>query len=135
LAHSFSIDEANAAGTGHLLGIHDAFTAPLQLCRKEQNARSMKELAQKMLFIAALAACPAGAVTAAAQDACAPNWTTAQYKSFGDIQVEIRKQFGEVRILRVALCGEGGTAYFQIVIISGQGEVRRVQIAAATETN
>ena len=88
-----------------------------------------------MLLVAALAACPAGATKAAAQDACAPNWTTAQYKSFGDIQIEIKKQFGEVRILRVALCGEGGAAYFQIVIISGQGEVRRVQIAAATETN
>ena len=95
----------------------------------------MKKLAQKMLLVAALAACPAGTIKAAAQDTCAPNWTTAQYKSFGDIQIEIKKQFGEVRILRVALCGEGGTAYFQIVIISGQGEVRRVQIAAATETN
>jgi hypothetical protein len=115
------------------LSIHDAFTAPLQLCRKEQNAQSMKKLAQKMLLVglvAGLAASPAGALRAAAQDSCAPNWTTAQYKSFGDIQIEIKKQFGEVRILRVALCGEGGAAYFQIVIISGQGEVRRVQIAA-----
>jgi hypothetical protein len=94
----------------------------------------MKYLALKIL-LAGLAACPAGALTAAAQDICAPNWTTAQYKSFGDIQIEIKKQFGEVRILRVALCGEGGAAYFQIVIISGQGEVRRVQIAASTETN
>ena len=94
----------------------------------------MKKLAQKMRFagfVAGLAACPAGAMSAAAQDACAPNWATTQYKSFGDIQIEIKKQFGEVRILRVALCGEGGAAYFQIVIISGQGEVRRVQIAAA----
>ena len=82
-----------------------------------------------------LAACPAVAINAAAQDVCAPNWTTTQYKSFGDIQIEIKKQFGDVRILRVALCGEGGAAYFQIVIISGQGEVRRVQIAASTETN
>ncbi len=94
----------------------------------------MRHLAQKLL-LAALAACPAGALTAAAQDTCAPNWTATQYKSFGDIQVEIRKQFGNVRILRIALCGEGGAAYFQIVIISGQGEVRRVQIAASTEVN
>jgi hypothetical protein len=93
----------------------------------------MKNLGQKMLLVglaAGLAAGAAGARKAAAQESCAPNWTTAQYKSFGDIQLEIRKQFGEVRILRVALCGEGGAAYFQIVIISGQGEVRRVQIAA-----
>jgi hypothetical protein len=117
------------------LSIHDAFTAPLQLCRKEQNARPMKRMAQRLLLAASLAACPAGAFEAGAQDACAPNWTTAQYKSFGDIQIEIKKLFGEVRILRVALCGEGGAAYFQIVIISVQGEVRRLQIPAATESN
>jgi hypothetical protein len=90
----------------------------------------------RRIIVAGLAAvCPAGAIVAQAQDICAPNWTATQYKSFGDIQIEIRKQFGEVRILRVALCGEGGAAYFQIVIISGQGEVRRVQIAASTEAN
>jgi len=95
----------------------------------------MKNLMQGLCLAAGLAVSPAGALEAAAQDACAPNWTTAQYKSFGDIQTEIKKLFGQVRILRVALCGEGGSAYFQVVIISGQGEVRRVQISAATETN
>ena len=94
----------------------------------------MTKLAHTLL-LALVAACPAGASEATAQDVCAPNWTTTQYKSFGDLQIEIKKQFGEVRILRVALCGEGGAAYFQIVIISGLGEVRRVQIAAATEGN
>ncbi len=86
------------------------------------------------LLLATTLALGAGLVDAAAQSRCAPNWTANQYKSFGDVQSEIKKQFGEVRILRVALCGEGGDAYFQIVIISGQGEVRRVQIAASTET-
>lgn len=83
------------------------------------------------MLLAAIVASAAPPLGAAAQDGCAPNWTANQYKSFGDLQSEIKKQFGEVRILRVALCGEGGNAYFQIVIISGQGEVRRVQIAAA----
>jgi len=86
------------------------------------------------LLLATTLALGAGFVDSAAQSSCAPNWTANQYKSFGDVQSEIKKQFGEVRILRVALCGEGGDAYFQIVIISGQGEVRRVQIAASTET-
>jgi hypothetical protein len=90
----------------------------------------MKNIAQIML-LAAYAIWHAGSPEATAQEGCAPNWTANQYKSFGDIQTEIKKQFGEVRILRVALCGEGGTAYFQIVIISGHGEVRRVQISAA----
>ncbi|WP_125461875.1 MULTISPECIES: hypothetical protein [Rhodomicrobium] len=85
------------------------------------------------LLLAATAAFSLGATGVAAQSSCAPNWTANQYKSFGVLQNEIKKQFGEVRILRVALCGEGGDAYFQIVIISGQGEVRRVQIAATSE--
>jgi hypothetical protein len=95
----------------------------------------MMKLVRKITLAGLAAFCPAGALMAQAQDICAPNWTTTQYKSFGDVQIEIRKRFGEVRILRVALCGEGGAAYFQIVIISGQGEVRRVQIAASTEAN
>lgn len=83
------------------------------------------------MLLAAIAALLPWTTEVAAQSPCAPNWTANQYKSFGAVQNEIKKQFGEVRILRVALCGEGGDAYFQIVIISGQGEVRRVQIAAS----
>ena len=83
------------------------------------------------LMLAAMTVLLAGVREAPAEGSCAQNWTANQYKSFGDIQNEIRKQFGDVRILRVALCGEGGSAYFQIVIMSGQGEVRRVKIAAS----
>jgi hypothetical protein len=61
---------------------------------------------------------------------CRPSWTAKKYKSFDSVQTEIRKRYGEVRILRVALCGEGISAYFQIVILSGQGQVSRVQITA-----
>ena len=66
---------------------------------------------------------------AAAQE-CAANWSPQDYKSFVDVQGEVKKQFGDVRILRVALCDPGGNAYFQVVIITGHGEVRRVQVAA-----
>jgi hypothetical protein len=83
------------------------------------------------LALAALAVLCVGVSDAAAQTSCAPNWTANHYKSFSDIQNEVKKQFGDVRILRVALCVEGSDAYFQIVIISGQGEVRRVKIAAS----
>lgn len=62
---------------------------------------------------------------------CAANWSPSEYKSFGDLQNEVKKRYGEVRILRVALCDPGGNPYFQVVIISGQGEVRRVQVTAA----
>jgi hypothetical protein len=62
---------------------------------------------------------------------CTPSWTAKKYKPFGKVQNEIKKRYGDVRILRVALCGEGADAYFQIVIISGAGSVSRVQIAAS----
>lgn len=61
---------------------------------------------------------------------CAANWSPKDYKSFVSVQDEVKKQFGDVRILRVVLCDAGGNAYFQVVIITGQGEVRRVQVAA-----
>lgn len=90
----------------------------------------MRKLAHTLL-LSAVGAFAVGATEPAAQNNCAPNWTATEYKSFGDVQNEIKKQYGDVRILRVALCGEGGKAYFQVIIISGQGEVRRVQLAAS----
>lgn len=90
----------------------------------------MKTLAQIVLLMA-LAILPARAGDGPGQS-CAPNWTSSDYKSFGDLRTEIKKKFGDVRILRVALCGQGGEAYFQIVIISGTGEVQRVRLAAGS---
>jgi hypothetical protein len=66
-----------------------------------------------------------------APETCAPNWTANKYKPFGKVQTEIRKRYGDVRILRVALCGQDADAYFQIVILSGKGTVRRVRVAAS----
>ncbi len=83
------------------------------------------------VFILAFATLFAGTIQSTAQTDCVPNWTANEYKSFGDIQSEIKNQYGEVRILRVALCDEGANAYFLVVIISGQGEVRRIQLAAS----
>ena len=90
----------------------------------------MNKVVYKFL-IAAAVTLTVGTQELPAQDDCARNWTASDYKSFGDIQSEIEAQYGNVRILRVALCDPGGNAYFQIVILSGQGEVRRVQLAAS----
>lgn len=89
------------------------------------NATVYKLLLPAMIMLAV------GATQPAAQGSCVPNWTSDEYKSFGTVQSEIRKQYGDVRILRVALCQQGGDAYFQVVIISGQGKVQRVKLAAA----
>ena len=85
------------------------------------------------LLLSAIFVLAVGATELAAQGSCVPNWTSDHYKSFGALQSEIKKQYGEVRILRVALCEQGGDAYFQVVIISGQGKVQRIQLVAAAE--
>ncbi|MGF1619616.1 MAG: hypothetical protein ACFCUR_03255 [Rhodomicrobiaceae bacterium] len=91
------------------------------------NATVYKLLIPAMIMLAV------GATQPAAQGSCVPNWTSNDYKSFGTVQSEIRTQYGDVRILRVELCQQGGDAYFQVVIISGQGEVQRVKLAAAAK--
>jgi hypothetical protein len=80
--------------------------------------------------ILALLAAPLPLRLVSAQEGCAASWSAKDYKSFVDVQGEIKKQFGEVRILRVALCDKGGNPYFLVLIISDSGEVRRVQLAA-----
>lgn len=90
----------------------------------------MDRVVYRFLFAAGLAL-SVSSDDLTAQENCTPNWAPNDYKSFGTVQSEIEAQYGEVRILRIALCDEGGQAFFQIVILSGQGEVRRVQIAAS----
>lgn len=90
----------------------------------------MNKVVYKFL-IAAMVTLSVGTRDLPAQNSCASNWTANDYKSFSDIQSEIEARYGKVRILRIALCDQGGNAYFQIVILSGQGEVRRIQLAAS----
>jgi hypothetical protein len=92
-----------------------------------ENANAMNQLMKYLVLPFLLTAASPGEPAA---QVCAPNWSASEYKSFGDLQNEVKQLYGEVRILRVALCDQGGKPYFQVVIISGHGEVRRVQVAA-----
>jgi hypothetical protein len=76
------------------------------------------------------AAAPKTELQSGSRGACRANWSAKKYKPYDKVQSEVKRRHGDVRILRVALCGEGPGAYFQIVIISGTGSVSRVQIAA-----
>jgi hypothetical protein len=62
---------------------------------------------------------------------CKANWNAKGYRPFESIQSEIRERYGDVKVLRVSLCGEGDVVFFQIVIITGQGAVSRVQVVAS----
>jgi hypothetical protein len=61
--------------------------------------------------------------------ACDTKWTGSQYKSYRQVESEVRGQLGDVKILRVMLCGEGAGAYFQVVVMKS-GTVQNVRIAA-----
>lgn len=76
------------------------------------------------------AAAPKTELQSGPRGMCTANWSAKKYKPYDKVQSEVKRRYGDVRILRVALCGEGPGAYFQIVIISGTGSVSRVQITA-----
>lgn len=81
--------------------------------------------------------CPAGVdcrpslpAAAPARAGCIPTWSKSDYKSYGQVQADVHNQFGDVRILKVALCVYGAKSYFQIVIMDSKGVVRTLHIGA-----
>jgi hypothetical protein len=66
----------------------------------------------------------------ASKDPCSTRWIAKDYKSFRNIKSEVKSSFGDGRILRVFLCGEGEKAYFRVLFISGDGAVSRIRISA-----
>lgn len=61
---------------------------------------------------------------------CNTTWTKGSFKSFRQIESEVRAAHGDVKILRVLLCGEGANAYFQVVVLNRSGTVQNLRIAA-----
>jgi hypothetical protein len=62
---------------------------------------------------------------------CRANWSAQSYKTFESIQNEVQRRYANTKILRISLCGKGKNAYFQIVVITDQGLVKRMQFAAS----
>ena len=62
---------------------------------------------------------------------CRANWSARSYKTFENIQNEVQRRYKNTKILRISLCGKGKNAYFQIVVITDQGLVKRMQFAAS----
>ncbi len=82
--------------------------------------------------IALLALILIASLTGGAGDAasCNTTWTKGGYKSYRQVESEVRSQHGDVKILRVMLCGEGEGAYFQVVVLNPGGKVQNVRVAA-----
>lgn len=79
-------------------------------------------------FMIALSLLVAGATGVRA--GCDTKWTKSKYKSFRQVESEVRGQLGDVKILRVLLCGEGAGAHFQVVVLNAAGTVQNIKVAA-----
>jgi hypothetical protein len=90
---------------------------------------AMRRLAITIFVLGGLVAATAGWV-APARANCISSWSTSEYKSYSQVQADVRSQFGDVRILKVALCNQGSKSYFQIVVMDNKGVVRTLQISA-----
>ncbi len=78
----------------------------------------MKDLLKRLLFAAMLTVAAIPAPLAQAQ-ACTSSWSKSGYKSYAQIKREVNQRLGDARILRVELCGTGGSAYFRVIAIVG----------------
>lgn len=60
---------------------------------------------------------------------CTRSWSKSDYKSFGEIKKEVRRQLGNAQIIGVQLCGKGPGAYFHVVAIERKsGKSVRVEL-------
>ncbi len=80
--------------------------------------RHYRRLRRPVGIIALLIALAAPFTLANAQ-ACTSSWSKSGYKSYSQIQREVRAQLGDARIVRVELCGSGGSAYFRVIALTG----------------
>ncbi len=57
----------------------------------------------------------------AVAQACTTSWSKSQYKSYAQVQSEVRSRVGNARVLSVELCGSGASAYFRVVVLTENG--------------
>jgi hypothetical protein len=90
---------------------------------------AMRRLAVTISVLGGLVAASSG-WAAQAQAECISSWSTSKYKSYNQVQADVRSRFGNVRILKVALCVQNSGSYFQIVVMNNKGVVRTLRMSA-----
>jgi len=61
--------------------------------------------------------------------ACTSSWSKSGYKSYSQVQREVRAQLGDARIVRIELCGSGASAYFRVIALTGgDGDATRREL-------
>jgi hypothetical protein len=67
---------------------------------------------------------------ALAKDMCTHAWGKGNYKSYKQVEHELRGLLVNAKILRFSLCGSGNDHYFLVTILEARGKVRVVRVPA-----
>ena len=81
-------------------------------------------------FIALFICLSCGSFAAEAKEACSHNWVKGHYKSFRQIEQELSATLGEIKILRMAICGTDPDRFFSITFLNHEGTVKTVRVPA-----
>ncbi|MBT3070202.1 hypothetical protein KKP04_04880 [Rhodomicrobium sp. Az07] len=66
----------------------------------------------------------------ASEAACSASWSRGNYKTYQQIQDELRDRLRNAKILKLSLCSGASEPYFQATILNESGKVVIVRLAA-----
>jgi hypothetical protein len=67
---------------------------------------------------------------ARAKDTCAFAWGKGNFKSYKQVEKELRGWLTNAKILRLSLCGSANDHYFLATILEAAGKVRVIRVPA-----
>jgi hypothetical protein len=71
-----------------------------------------------------------GSDPARAKDSCTFAWAKGHFKSYKEVEHELRGWLTNAKILRLSLCGSGNDHYFLATILEAAGKVHVVRLPA-----
>jgi hypothetical protein len=71
-----------------------------------------------------------GGDNAFAKDSCTHTWAKGHYKTFKQVEAELREKLLDAKILRLSLCGSDKDHYFQVTILQAAGKVLTLKLPA-----
>jgi hypothetical protein len=71
-----------------------------------------------------------GAGRTFAKDTCTHTWVKGNYKTFRQVEAELRAKLSDAKILRFSLCRSEKEHYFQVTILQAVGKVLVIRLPA-----
>lgn len=68
--------------------------------------------------------------SALAKDTCTHTWVKGKYKTFRQVEEELRDKLANAKILRFSLCGSEKEHYFLVTILKAAGKVLVLRLPA-----